>query len=187
MAYSGDDESKGWHGAVRVGGFDKAWLDEHGLDRSAIVHEIVDIDGAIYEVPCVDRGAAPWWTKGSRIGLVRPSYLWRLIAMNAHKGLTVRAIEDDLAVVTGATDPLLVWDAVAVFAATLDESLVILSKGPGAVRIRLTPERDVMATCYELDAVDGADGDPLDGDGEWLEGLDMARVAWDIAWRRHEA
>lgn len=188
MTYSGDDaQLNGWHGTVRTGGFDEAWLTEHGLGREAIVHEAVHIDTAVYEVPCVDRHAAPWWERGSRLGLVRPSYLWRLIAANAHKGLTVRALEDDLTVVTGATDPLLVWDAVAAFAATVDESLVILSKGPRPVIIRLTPERDVLATCYELDSVQRADGDVLDGEGDWLEGLGMARVAWDIAWKRHEA
>lgn len=187
MAYSGDDVTKpSWHASVRVGGFDDEWLKWEGVDRAHILHEIVNINDAPYEVPVVDKNYVDWWPKGWRLGLVRPSYLWTLIAMNAHKGLTVRAVDDDLTVVTRATDPLLVWDAVASFAATVDETLVIYSKGPRPVKIRLTPDRDVMATCYELDSVSGADGDPLDGDGEWPEGVECARLAWDLAWKRHE-
>jgi hypothetical protein len=177
-------------GMMRDAEFDDEWLAIGGVRRGMFTHEEVVLDGVAYEVPTVKVGAnvGGSWPKGDRLGLVRPTYLWDLINANAHKRLSVRSVEGDIVVVRDKADPLLVWDAVAAFAATVDEPVLI--EGGGCL-VQLTPMRDVVTTCYELDLVSGADGDCLsddciDIDDSWLQDLGAARQAWDIAWRRTE-
>ena len=186
MTFSGDDPGAGIN--PLFGG------DEEDFGRHMLTEVEVTIGDANYKVNVVNKKCM-YWSRGWRIGFIRPSWLWSLVSANAARGARVMTYDSDIAsdprpgcgiagedvVVSYTTDADLIWDALCVHAAVLDAP-VCVTFGNGHVdgMLWLIPEYGVWRTSFEVDGWHSI----TEPDDDWEDKRKEVELAWDIAWKR---